>query len=88
MRRSVSTRSAVSSNTMITPDPRVAPIARVASNVSGVSRASGPTKTPAAPPSRIARIGAVAGHAPAERDELAQRRSEFDLVRPGPRDVS
>jgi hypothetical protein len=41
---------------MITPEPSVAPAARVASNVSGRSSWSGPTKTPAAPPSRIARI--------------------------------
>ena len=46
--------SAVSSKAMTTPEPRVAPIARVASNVNGVSSASGPTKTPAAPPSSTA----------------------------------
>ena len=80
IRRSVPTRSAVSSNTMTTPEPRVAPIARVPSNVSGVSSASGPTKTPAAPPSRIARIGAAAGHAAGQLDQLAQRRPELDLV--------
>src|SRR6185436_9748622 len=51
---SAPTRSAVSSKTITTPEPSVAPIARVASNVSGTSSASGPTKTPAAPPSSTA----------------------------------
>ena len=41
---------------MITPEPSVAPAARVASKVSGRSSGSGPTNTPAAPPSRMARM--------------------------------
>ncbi len=49
-----SARSTVSSKTITTPEPRVALAARTASKVSGMSSASGPTKTPAAPPSRIA----------------------------------
>ena len=54
MRRRASARSAVSSYARMTPEPSVAPAARVASKVSGRSRASGPTKTPAAPPRRTA----------------------------------
>ena len=80
-------RSAVSSNTMTTPEPRVAPAARVPSKVSGMSSVSGPTKTPAAPPSRIAWMRAAAGHAARELEELAQRRAELDLVHAGPLDV-
>ena len=72
--------SARSSKTMTTPDPSVAPIARVPSKVSGVSSASGPTNTPAAPPSRIARIDRLAGHAAAELDQLTKRRPERHLV--------
>ena len=62
--------------------------ARVASNVSGMSSASGPTKTPAAPPSRIARMARPPGHAAGELDEVAQRRPELDLVDARPRDVA
>ena len=38
-------------------------------------------RRPAAPPSRIVRISAPAGHAAGQVDEVAQRRPEFDLVR-------
>ena len=71
IRVSAPTMSAVSSKTMTTPEPRVAPIARVASNVSGVSSASGPTKTPAAPPSRTAFGARAAGDAAGELEQLA-----------------
>ena len=80
IRRRAPTRSAVSSKTMTTPEPSVAPIARVPSKVSGMSSASGPTNTPAAPPSRIAWIAPAAGHAAGELDQLAQRRPERHLV--------
>ena len=69
----------VSSKTITTPEPSVAPIARVPSNVSGMSSASGPTKTPAAPPSRMVRMSRSASgprHAAGEVDELAQGRPE------------
>ena len=46
--------STVSSKTTIAPEPSVALAARASSKVSGRSSSSGPTNTPAAPPSSTA----------------------------------
>jgi hypothetical protein len=85
IRRSVPTMSAVSSKTITTPEPSVAPIARVASNVSGVSSASGPTKTPAAPPSRTAGCARSPGTPPASSSSSRSVARTRPRRRPGAR---
>ena len=61
--------------------------ARAPSNVSGMSRSSGPTKPPAAPPSSTAcRRATARATPPASVEQLAQRGAELDLVHAGPGD--
>ena len=73
----------------MTPEPSVAFAARAPSKVSGMSSSSGPTNTPAAPPSRIGLERASIGDAAGELEQIAQRLAELALRRrPGRRDVA
>ena len=77
IRSTMSTRSTASLNAITTPEPSVYPPARASSNVSGMSRSSGVTNPPAAPPSRIA--FSVALDAARQLEHLAQRHA---VIRP------
>ena len=83
MRSSTGTRSTVSSNTITTPEPSVAPAARVASKLSSRSSASGPTKTPAAPPRRIAFSGRPPATPPAISRSSPRRIPNGASISPG-----
>ena len=82
----MSTRSTSVLNTITTPDPSVYPPARASSNVSWMSRSSGVTNPPAAPPSRIA--SQLARDAAGQVQHLAQRHAEVGLVEAGAGDVA
>ena len=88
IRRHRSTRSTVASSTMITPEPSVYPPARASSNVSRTSRRSGPRNPPAAPPRRIALIGAPSRGAAGHVDRLGERDAVLGLIHPGMLDVT